>query len=148
MSSLSLQSCPGHGSPEPTHAPPTHVSVAVQKNPSLQGSVLFVFSQTPALQTSVVQTLPSLQSELSKHSTQASVLSLHNNPGQEFPDPTHEPPEQTSVSVQNKPSLHGSELEAYWQAPPTHVSVVQTLPSLQSASTRQSTQAFMSSSQS
>ena len=51
------------GATLPTHAPSAQTSTVVQALPSLQGAVLFTFSQPVAgLQLSSVQTFPSLQS--------------------------------------------------------------------------------------
>jgi hypothetical protein len=97
----------------PMQEPPRQVSPVVQAFPSLQALLLFVKTQpVVGLHVSVVQTLPSLQ--------------VSAGP------PTHAPPEQTSPVVHAFPSLQ--ELLLFVNTQPVaglHVSVVQTLPSLQ-----------------
>ncbi len=74
-----------------THAPPAHASLTVHVLPSEQACVLLVNTQPlAALQTSLVQGLPSLQVTVA--------------PG------TQEPPPQVSPCVQALPSLHGTVL--------------------------------------
>jgi len=139
----SSQSCPGHRSPVPTQAPFEHASVAVQNAPSLHASVLLMLKHEPAMHRSSVQPLLSVgQSAFKMQSTHASVLSLHSCPGHGAPDPTQLPPEQTSVAVQNNPSLHASVLLVNTHVPVVvlQVSVVQNLPSLQFPLVRHCTQ--------
>jgi hypothetical protein len=103
------------GAGPPTQLPPEQLSAVVQALLSLQGAVLFAFTQPlPGLQESSVQRLESLQfkGEL----------------------PTHDPPEQISIVVQELLSLQESVLFAYVQPlPVSQESVVQILESLQSS---------------
>ena len=96
-----------------TQVPPEQVSPVVQAFPSLQEAVLLVKTQPVAgSHVSVVQTLLSLQ--------------MTAVPG------TQVPPEQVSPAVQAFPSLHAAALFVKTQpAAESHVSVVQTLLSLQ-----------------
>src|SRR5256886_13384457 len=101
------------GAGPPRHLPPLHLSLVVQAFPSLQGAVLFVWTQPVAgLQVSSVQPLPSSQ--------------LIAGP------PTQPPLLQVSLMVQAFPSLQGAVL-AVWTQPVLglQVSSVQTLPSSQ-----------------
>src|SRR5205814_1585205 len=124
----------------PTHAPPWHASLVVQRLPSLHGFALLVNTHPLAgLHESLVQPFPS----------------LHTSGG----PPTQEPPAHASFVVQALPSLHGvtllvithpvaglhaSSLRPFaslhasggppTQVPPGHASfVVQALPSLHGA---------------
>jgi len=102
----------------PPHEPPPQASAVVHGLPSLHAFVLLECVQPlPGLHPSVVQPLPSSQ--------------LGAGP------PTQMPPEQASFVVHALPSLQGSVLFVWLQVPAEHVSVVQTLLSLQSASTVQ-----------
>src|SRR2546428_10148826 len=101
------------GAGPPRHLPPLLLSLVVQAFPSLQGAVLFVWTQPVAgLQVSSVQPLPSSQ--------------LIAGP------PTQPPLLQVSLVVQAFPSLQGAVL-AVWTQPVLglQVSSVQTLPSSQ-----------------
>jgi hypothetical protein len=81
----------------------------VQALPSLQGAVLFVYTQPEVgLQVSSVQAL---------WSSQPIVV------------PPQAPPEHTSLEVHALPSLQGTLLFTWVQPPPEHTSLVQPLPS-------------------
>ena len=119
---------PVHGSPAWTQAPPLQVSVPLQNNPSLHDAVLFGLEQpTPAVQTSFVQTFPSLQAALFAVATQfpaAQESFVHAIPSLHVLvlslALTHEPFEQTS-SVHGLPSVQVFVLSAVpRQAPFLH----------------------------
>src|SRR5439155_9003342 len=120
---LSHSGPPAHGSPPCVQVPPLHVSVPLQKRPSLQEAVLLGCVQAPApLHTSSVQTLPS-----SVHGTLAGVWqlsaasldrSLHSAPPVHgSPLCVHVPPLQVSVPLQTRPSSHDAVLCMCVQAP-------------------------------
>jgi hypothetical protein len=101
------------GAAPPTHTPPAQVSLVVQALPSLHDAVLSVWTHPdPESQESSVQPLPSLQFGAAP--------------------PWQVPPPQVSLVVHALPSLHDAVLLVKTQpVAGTHVSVVQTLPSLQ-----------------
>ena len=112
-----LPSSQSSGAP-PTHDPPEQVSSIVHASPSSHGSELSVLTHPVAgSHVSSVQMLPSSQSAGAP--------------------PTQVPAAHVSPTVQASPSSHGSVLLANSQTPPRQLSVVQGLPSSQSATTMQ-----------
>jgi hypothetical protein len=121
--------------------PPPQTSPTVQALPSLQTLVLFVCTQPVAgLHVSVVQGLSSLQALVLFVKThpvagsQLSVVQASWSSQTTVAAGTHEPPPQTSPTVQAFPSLHAFVLFAC-EHPlgPPHTSSVQVLPSSQRA---------------
>lgn len=115
MQLSSVQTLPSlqFGAGPPTHTPPAQVSPVVHASPSLQGAVLFVWTQP----------LPTLQLS-SVHGLASSQL----GPGPDWQVPLT----QTSPTVHAFPSLHEAEL-LVWTQPVAglQVSSVQPLPSSQ-----------------
>jgi hypothetical protein len=121
---------PGQGLPAWLQVPPPHVSVPLQKIPSLHDTVLFVPPHAPPEHWSLdVHTLPSLHAlRFGSFAVQVSLLSLQlsaqllspSGPGQGSPVWLHAPPAQVSVPLQNKPSLHETVLLVPPHTPPVH----------------------------
>ena len=121
----------------PVHEPPGRCRTVVQALPSLQGAVLAVWAQVPApLQTSSVQTLPSVLQAVAAAVKQLSAASLQEllhsaPPAQGSPAWLQVPPPQVSAPLQKRPSSQGAVLLVWAQVPvPLQASSVQTLPSV------------------
>ena len=125
--------------PPPMQIPPLQASFVVQTSPSLQGLVLFTWTQPlDGLQESVVQGLPSSQSadvsvcwqpEPGRHES-----AVHASPSSQFvgPPDVQPPPLQASPVVQALPSSQGLVLFVCTQpVPESHESSVHALVSSQ-----------------
>ena len=127
----------------PAQTPPEQTSPVVHAWPSSHGAVLLVNTHpVDGSQVSSVQTLLSVQ--VIGGFSQSPVVGLQILAVQGLPSsqagggpPTQTPPLHVSFDVQALLSLHADVLFVCVQIELTHVSSVQTLPSLQSASTLQ-----------